>query len=142
MACHLIFIFITNPRTWTILPQFVCSETVSSGRASRNKNRNEPSYQPVITTASNLSLAAGGPDVLQVAVTLSEAVEGVIALTAGTDEATQSVGLVLAGVAAVLVNLADGQLDRGVVVGLDDAVGGAALAGHVAIARLLAFCTR
>lgn len=83
----------------------------------------------------DLPLAGGGPDVLEETVTLSEAVEGVVALTAGTDEAAESEGLVLAGVAAVLVNLADGDLDGGVVVGLDDAVGGAALAGHVAVER-------
>ena len=83
--------------------------------------------------SSDLTLAGGSPDVLQVSVTLSEAVEGVITLTTGTDETAQSVGVVLAGVATVLVNLADGDLDGGVVVGLDDAVGGAALAGHVAV---------
>lgn len=64
---------------------------------------------------------------------MGKAVEGVIALAAGTDETAQSVDLVLTGVAAVLVNLANGELDRGVVVGLDDAVGGAALAGHVTV---------
>lgn len=84
---------------------------------------------------ANLALAGGGPHVLEVTVTLGKAVEGVVALTAGTDETAHGVGVVLAGVAAVLVNLADGDLDRGVVVGLDDAVGGAALAGHVAIGR-------
>lgn len=47
--------------------------------------------------------------------------------------------MVLTGVAAVLVNLGDGDLDGGVVVGLDDAVGGAALAGDVAVIELLAF---
>lgn len=46
--------------------------------------------------------------------------------------------MVLTGVAAVLVNLGDGDLDGGVVVGLDDAVGGAALAGDVAVIALLA----
>lgn len=85
--------------------------------------------------ADDLALAGGGPDVLEVSIALGQAVEGVIALAAGTDEAAKSVGLVLAGVAAVLVNLADGELDGGVVVGLDDAVGGAALAGHVAVER-------
>jgi hypothetical protein len=87
---------------------------------------------PPTTKRQDLPLAAGGPHVADVAVTLGETVQGVIALAAGTDEAAQSVGLVLAGVAAVLVNLADGDLDGGVVVGLDDAVGGAALAGDVA----------
>ena len=88
-----------------------------------------------IRIAAHLVLAGSRPHVLQVAVTLSQTVEGVIALTTGTNEAAQSVGLVLAGVAAVLVNLANGELDGGVVVGLDDAVGGAALAGHVAVGR-------
>lgn len=82
---------------------------------------------------NNLPLAGSSPDVLEVTVTLGQTVEGVVTLTAGTDEAAESEGLVLAGVATVLVNLADGELDGGVVVGLDDAVGGAALAGHVAV---------
>jgi hypothetical protein len=81
----------------------------------------------------HLALAGGGPHALEVTVTLGQAVEGVVALTAGADETAHGVGLVLASVAAVLVNLADGDLDGGVVVGLDDPVGGAALAGHVEI---------
>jgi hypothetical protein len=84
---------------------------------------------------SRLPLAAGGPDVADVAITLAEAVQGVIALATGTDEAAESIALVLAGVATVLVDLADGDLDGGVVVGLDDAVGGAALAGDVAVGK-------
>jgi hypothetical protein len=82
---------------------------------------------------NNLPLAGSSPDVLEVTVTLGQTVEGVVRLAAGTDEAAERIGLALAGVAAVLVNLANGELDRGVVVGLDDAVGGAALAGHVEI---------
>lgn len=78
-------------------------------------------------------MALSRPDVLQVTITLGKAVEGVIALTAGTDEAAHRVGLVLAGVATVLVDLADGDLNRGVVVGLDDTVGCAALARDVAV---------
>jgi hypothetical protein len=45
--------------------------------------------------------------------------------------------VVLAGVAAVLVDFGDGQLHRGVVFGLDDAVGCRAFAGDVAIFLLL-----
>lgn len=77
-------------------------------------------------------LPAGAPDVLEETVALGQAVDGVVALTHGADEAAEGVGLVLAGVAAVLVDLADGDLDGGVVLGLDDAVGGRALAGDVA----------
>lgn len=68
------------------------------------------------------------PDALQEAITLCQSVEGVVALAHGADETAESVDLVLAGVSAVLVDLSDGDLDGGVVLGLNDAVGGAALA--------------
>ena len=71
------------------------------------------------------------PDTLEVTVPLGEAVHAVVALAHGADEAAKSVDLVLASVTAVLVNLGDGDLDRAVVLGLDDAVGRAALAGDV-----------
>lgn len=80
-----------------------------------------------------MRLSLGGPDVLEETVTLSEAVQRVVALATGADETAQGVDLALIGETAVLVNLADGDLDGGVVVGLDDAVGGAALAGDVAV---------
>lgn len=133
MACHLIFVFITQSPNLDHLATVRLQKLVPCVPDEERVERTIISTRH--HTASNLSLGAGGPDVLQVAVTLSEAVEGVIALTAGTDETAESVGLVLTGVAAVLVNLADGQLDGGVVVGLDDAVGGAALAGHVAVEK-------
>lgn len=63
---------------------------------------------------------------------MREAVEGVVALTHGADETAEGVDLVVAlDGAAVLVDLGDGDLDGTVVLGLDDAVGGAALAGDV-----------
>jgi hypothetical protein len=71
------------------------------------------------------------PDVLEEAVALGEAVHAVVALAHGADEAAEGVDLVLASVTAVLVNLGDRDLDRAVVLGLDDAVGRAALAGDV-----------
>ena len=87
------------------------------------------------TTAQSgyLPLTASGPHIFQVAVPLGQTVEGVIALTASTDETAQGVSLILASVAAVLVDVTDGNLNRGVIVGLDDAVCGAAFAGHVAV---------
>jgi hypothetical protein len=69
-------------------------------------------------------LPGRAPDALEEAILLCEPVEAVVALAHGADEAAQGVGLVLAGVAAVLVNLADADLDGGVVLGLDDASGG------------------
>ena len=78
----------------------------------------------------HLSLSA--PDALNQTITLRQAVQSIVALTHGTDETAEGVDVVLAGDGtAVLVNLGDGDLDRAVVLGLDDAVGGAALAGDV-----------
>ena len=62
---------------------------------------------------------------------MCEPVEAVVGLAHGAYETADGVDLVVASVAAVLVNLGDGDLDRAVILGLDDAVGGAALAGDV-----------
>lgn len=90
-------------------------------------------------TKSNQRLPGGGPDVLDVTVTLSEAVDAVVRLAHGADETAKGVGLVLAGVASVLINLCDGDLDGTVILGSDDAVGGAALARDVKVDELSAF---
>lgn len=67
---------------------------------------------------------------------MCQAVHGVVALAHGADEAAESVNVVLAGDGtAILVNLGDRNLDGAVVLGLDDAVGGAALARDVAGGR-------
>lgn len=85
-------------------------------------------------TLSNLSL--GRPDVLDEAVALGQAVQGIVGLTHGADEAAQGVDVVLAGDStAGLVHLGDGNLNGSVVLGLDDTVGGRALAGDVTIGR-------
>ena len=77
------------------------------------------------------NLPASAPDVLEESIALRKAVHAVVALAHGAYEAAEGVGLVLAGVAAVLVDLGDGELDGGVVLGLDDTVGCAALAWDV-----------
>lgn len=89
-----------------------------------------------------LYLSLGGPDVLEETIALGQAVQGIVALTHGTDEAAQSVDVVLAGDGtASLVDLGNVDLDRAVVLGLDDAVGGAALARDVTAEKnvILAF---
>lgn len=78
-----------------------------------------------------LSLAASAPDVLQQSIPLRQSVQGIVALAHGSHKSAQGVDLALAGESAVLVNLANGDLDGRMVLGLDDAVGGAALAGDV-----------
>lgn len=88
----------------------------------------------------NLSLSA--PDALDEAVTLGQSVQGVIGLAHGADEAAEGVDVVLAGdSAAVLVDLGNGDLDRAVVLGLDDAVGSAALARDVAGSNTISIST-
>lgn len=96
-----------------------------------------PSKSHFVVLAQTLfHLSLGGPDVLNKAVALGQAVEGIVGLTHGADEAAEGVDVVLAGDStAGLVDLGDGDLDRGVVLGLDDAVGGRALAGDVAVGR-------
>jgi hypothetical protein len=77
-------------------------------------------------------LSGSAPDALEEAILLCEPVQAVVGLAHGADEAREGVDLVVASVAAVLVNLADGDLDGSVVLGLDDASGGRL--GYVSIA--------
>jgi hypothetical protein len=88
----------------------------------------------MLNTIANL-VSARVPDTLEVTVPLGEAVHAVVALAHRAHEAAERVDLVLAGVAAVLVDLGDADLDGAVVLGLDDAVGRAALAGDVPAQR-------
>ena len=85
---------------------------------------------PIIPT----HLSGRAPDGLEEAVLLCEPVKAVVGLAHGANEAGDGVDLVVTGVAAVLVNLADAQLDRGVVLGPDDASGsrlvGVSIAAH------------
>lgn len=89
--------------------------------------------QSLLEKAGNLSLST--PDTLQISIALGKTVEGVISLAASAHKSAERIDAVLAGVAAVLVNVADGDLHGGVVVGFDDAVGSAAFAGDVAVIR-------
>jgi len=80
-------------------------------------------------------LATSAPHILQQPIPLTQPIQRIIALAHRAHEAAQRIYLVLASVAAVLVDFADRNLYRGVVFGFDDAVGGAALAGDVAIPK-------
>lgn len=59
----------------------------------------------------------------------SQAVERVISLRLGTEEAREGIGLEGTGVATVLVNITNVDLDSGVVLGTDEAVSGRASRG-------------
>lgn len=77
-------------------------------------------------------LALGVPDGLEETIALGKAVEGVVRLAHGANEAGEGVDDVLAlDGTAVLVDLGDGDLARTVVLGLDDAARRRALAGDV-----------
>ena len=93
--------------------------------------------QPASTSTNNISITflsgrLPTPNRLQEPIPLRQPVQAVVALGAAAHEAAECVYLVLAGVAARLVDLADADLDGGMVFGFDDAVCGRALAGDVA----------
>ena len=72
------------------------------------------------------------PDVLQQTVVLSKSVQGVISLTSGSNVTGKSVSDVLTwDSVAILIDLGDVDLDRGVVLSLDDSVGSRALSWNV-----------
>jgi len=83
----------------------------------------------------NLSLAASAPYVLQQTISLCQSVQGIVALAHRSYETAKGVDLALACESTILINLADGDLDRGVVLGLDDAVGGRAFSWDVAVKK-------
>jgi len=82
---------------------------------------------------TSLSLTASAPDILQQAIPLRKSVQGIITFAHRPNETTQCVGLALSCESTVLVNLADRDLYGSVVLGLDDAVGGAAFAWDVEV---------
>ena len=79
----------------------------------------------------HLSLDASAPNVLQQTVALCQSVQGIVALAHCSYEAAKCVDLALTSVSAVLVNFAYRDLDRRMVLGLDDTVGCAALSWDV-----------
>jgi hypothetical protein len=87
---------------------------------------------PKLPSPGFLSRRLSTPNTLEEPIALCQSVQGIIALGSRPHEPAQRVDLVLAGVTAVLVDLADAELDTGVVFGFDDAVGRAAFAGDVA----------
>lgn len=93
-----------------------------------------PTHRPTQTSVF-LSRRLPTPNGLQEPIPLRQSVQAVVTFGTATYEATERVDLVLAGVAARLVDFADTDLDRGVVFGFDDAVCGGALAGDVAVVR-------
>lgn len=86
-------------------------------------------------------LSACAPDVLQESIPLSQTVQAVITLAHSSYESGESIDLVFTGVSAVLINLSDADLDGSVVLGLNDTVGGTALAWDVAISYRFSLAT-
>lgn len=72
------------------------------------------------------------PDVLQQTVLLGQSVDGVVTLTSGSDVTRQGVaGVGTSNGSALVVNVGNVDLDRSVVLGLDDSVGSRTLSWHV-----------
>lgn len=112
----------------------MCKTTAGSPPPQASHTGKVPIFVHLHHHPLHLSLAR--PDALNQTITLGQAVQGIVGLAHGTDEAAEGVDVVLAGDStAGLVNLGDRDLDGGVVLGLDDTVGGRALAGDVAIRR-------
>ena len=80
-----------------------------------------------------LTLIVPAPHCLQESIALRKPIQAVIAFTSGTHKSTHGVYVVLPGVTAVLVDLGNADLDRCVVFGLNDAVGGAAFSRDVTV---------
>ena len=78
-----------------------------------------------------LSLAASTPYVLQHTIPLCQSVQGIIRFSHRPYESAESIDLALAREPAILVNLANRYLNRGVILGFNDAIGSAALTRHV-----------
>ena len=89
------------------------------------------------TSTDALDSSTRAPHILQETVALSQPVQRVVAFAHGPDESAERVRLVLPRVSAILVDLADADLDRGVVLGFDDAVGSAALARDITAGGLV-----
>ena len=90
-------------------------------------------YSPPHLHDPHRILPASTPHTLQETILLRQPIDTVVALAHGAHKAAQRIDLVLASVAAVLVDFADGDLYRRVVFGFDDAVRGAAFARDVAV---------
>ena len=86
-------------------------------------------------TSVFLSRRLPTPNGLQESIPLRQSVQAVVTLSAAAHKATERVDLVLAGVAARLVDFADADLYGGVIFGFDDAVCRGTLAGNVAVVR-------
>lgn len=89
-------------------------------------------FQKTYLARSDPPLTGVRPDVLQQTVVLSQTVQGVVTLTSGSDVAGQSVSDVFTwDGTALFVNLSNVDLNRGVVLGLDNSVGGRTLSWNV-----------
>lgn len=82
---------------------------------------------------NDLSRLLRTPNTLQESIPLRQSVHAVVTLGPRSHESAERIRLVLACVSAVLVDLADGDLHAGVVLGFDDSVGCGAFSGDVAV---------
>ena len=135
---HALSLFSPHSSIKTIHQPFPSSSTYSSRQpiSFPNNSTLTPSlthWPPLTNTqAQPLPLRAPAPHILQHPIPLRQPIQTIVPFAHRPDEPAQRVDLVLARVAPVLVDFADGDLHRGVVLRFDDAVGRGAFAGDVA----------
>ena len=82
-----------------------------------------PTQRPSSIIAARSALPAPTPHVLEKTVPLCQSVQCIVALAHRSHETAQRIDLVFARVSSALIDLSHRDLHRGVVLGLDDAVG-------------------
>lgn len=104
------------------------------------KTQSVPTLNTIHRLYFNIHILTGvRPDVLQQTVLLSQSVQRVVSLTSGSDVTRQSVGGNLGGSSSLSVNVGNVDLDRGVVLGLDDSVRSRALSWDVQFHLMLVY---
>lgn len=79
-----------------------------------------------------LSLTRSAPHILQQPIALSKTINAIIGFPHRANETTKSIGDIFPGIATILIYLADRDLNRSMILCLDDSVCGGALSGDVA----------
>jgi len=105
----------------------------SKDRRERDLEHIQGNLVLLVALDDRLELVGGGEggQVLNQTGLSSQNIQSLVSVAHVADEAREGEGGVVAGEQAVLVNVADVQLHRGVVLGSDDLLGGRALAGNV-----------
>lgn len=120
-------------RSRSQLPNSVSTPTSNSPKKVHSPHASPHIHPPPY----HLSLPTPTPHSLDQPIPLAQPIQTIVPFTHRSHEAAQRVDLVLARVPPVLVHFAHRYLYGGVVLGFDDATGGRAFAGDVAVEKKL-----